>query len=292
MNQTVTQKMSAIPDEALASLIKDLQSDGSLRVWSLIVTFFGDAIVPRGGAVSAQTVQQVMARCGVESGAVRTAFFRLAADGWVEREKIGRNSHYRLSKLGHAPFRDATRRIYAPVSANSSDDAAQSAKLSIAIAPADCDLDQALDATHLAPRIVLYDGNHPNLDVLKKDGWLVLQTTAEDMPEWVLDQIMPPALRHGYERLISRFDLTPPADPLGAMALRTLLIHEWRRLLLRNPPLPKPFVTSESTELRCMQLVARQYRQLLAPSERWLDNEGIGPNGALPTAEGLDKRFS
>ena len=49
---------------------------------------------------------------GVGSGAVRTACSRLAKDGWIVRQKQGRNSFYRLSDMGHAPFRKASQQIY------------------------------------------------------------------------------------------------------------------------------------------------------------------------------------
>ena len=93
-------------------LIEELQESGALKVWSLIITFFGDAVEPRGGIVAASTLQSVMEVMGVGSGAVRTACSRLAKDGWIVRQKQGRNSFYRLSDMGHAPFRKASQQIY------------------------------------------------------------------------------------------------------------------------------------------------------------------------------------
>ena len=58
--------------KALDQLIADWHENDTLRVWSVIITLFGDAILPRGGAVSSQTVQAIMQRLGIESGAVRT----------------------------------------------------------------------------------------------------------------------------------------------------------------------------------------------------------------------------
>ena len=48
------------------------------------------------------------------SGVVRTAMSRLAADGWLERNKVGRNSFYRLDEKGRQTFDTATRHIYDP----------------------------------------------------------------------------------------------------------------------------------------------------------------------------------
>jgi phenylacetic acid degradation operon negative regulatory protein len=83
-------------------------------VWSLLVTFFGDAVAPRGGRVALSVLQDAMALLNIEAGAVRTAMSRLAGDGWVEREREGRLSFYELSPKGRYAFDEATRRIYAP----------------------------------------------------------------------------------------------------------------------------------------------------------------------------------
>ncbi|MET0169130.1 MAG: phenylacetic acid degradation protein, partial [Aliihoeflea sp.] len=70
---------------ALESMIDRLHQRGRLRVGSLVVTMFGDAIAPRGGRVALGVLQDLMGRLRVEPGALRTAMSRLASDGWVIR---------------------------------------------------------------------------------------------------------------------------------------------------------------------------------------------------------------
>ena len=48
----------------------------------------------------------------ISDGVVRTAMSRLATDGWLERNKVGRNSFYRLAEKGRTTFAEATRHIY------------------------------------------------------------------------------------------------------------------------------------------------------------------------------------
>ena len=55
------------------AIIAALRGEERLRVWSLIITVFGDAIVPRGGRIPLQALQEILARLGIEPGAVRTA---------------------------------------------------------------------------------------------------------------------------------------------------------------------------------------------------------------------------
>src|SRR5436305_12840202 len=97
----------------LARVVEQLKREPS-RTGSIIITVFGDAIVPRGGSVWLGTLLDFFERLDIDSGVVRTAMSRLAADGWLTREKLGRNSFYRLADKGHQTFEAATRHIYDP----------------------------------------------------------------------------------------------------------------------------------------------------------------------------------
>src|SRR5690606_3008489 len=79
---------------------------------SLIVTVFGDAIAPRGGIVWIGSLIRVMADFGISDRLVRTSVFRLARDGWLAVEQVGRQSYYRLTEEGARRFAQATHRIY------------------------------------------------------------------------------------------------------------------------------------------------------------------------------------
>jgi phenylacetic acid degradation operon negative regulatory protein len=94
--------------------IERMQGPQRLRVWSVIITVFGDAIVPRGGSIPLQALQEILGRLGIEAGAVRTALSRLASEGWVIRQRRGRLSHYSLDMRGQRAFDEATQLIYAP----------------------------------------------------------------------------------------------------------------------------------------------------------------------------------
>ncbi|KZD21083.1 hypothetical protein A4A58_14945 [Tardiphaga robiniae] len=59
------------------------------RTGSLIITFYGDAILPRGGSVWLGTLLAFLEMLEIDGSVVRTAMSRLAADGWLDREKVG-----------------------------------------------------------------------------------------------------------------------------------------------------------------------------------------------------------
>ena len=78
--------------DPLAPLIASLHAQGRLRVWSLVITAFGDLVQHRGGEISLARLGRLLGRIGVEQGALRTALSRLARDGWVLSTRRGRAS--------------------------------------------------------------------------------------------------------------------------------------------------------------------------------------------------------
>ncbi|MCC0039489.1 MAG: phenylacetic acid degradation protein [Brucellaceae bacterium] len=268
----------------LDALITRLHARGRVRVWSLVITIFGDAIVPRGGRVALSTLQEVVARLNVEPGALRTAMSRLAADGWVEREREGRNSFFRLADAGRHAFDLATRRIYAPGPPE------WNGGWIVAVAPPGegaVGADELVESGFLKINANVYlrpqtddDAAHPGA----LDGMLVIHGSSADHPEMLRDLWPSEDIATGYRDLIEAFEplrgqLTrgAPLPPLESMAARTLLIHDWRRVVLRDPGLPKSLLPQDWPGEAARSLVRDLYRLLAEPSEHWLDKAGAGP---------------
>lgn len=100
------------PGDPIAGPIAALHAERRLRVWSLVVTVFGDAAAPRGGRMPAAALTAITGRLGVGAGAARTALSRLVADGTLTREREGRASFHRLSPAAAAEVAAASRLIY------------------------------------------------------------------------------------------------------------------------------------------------------------------------------------
>src|ERR1700728_727388 len=95
-----------------AELLARFRRQRPLRGGSLIVTVFGDSIMPRGGAVTLGSLIALAEPFGLNERLVRTAAARLAKDGWLEGRRAGKLSEYRLSHDGRERFAEATKRIY------------------------------------------------------------------------------------------------------------------------------------------------------------------------------------
>ncbi|HTL93821.1 MAG TPA: hypothetical protein VL176_15820, partial [Steroidobacteraceae bacterium] len=97
---------------AVRALLQHFQAQRPLRAGSLLISIFGDAIAPRGGAVTLGSLIRLAAPFGLAERAVRTAVARLARDGWLASRRAGRRSEYRLTRSGAERFAEATQRIY------------------------------------------------------------------------------------------------------------------------------------------------------------------------------------
>ena len=60
-------------------------------------------------------------------------------------------------------------------------------------------------------------------------------------------------------------------DPLSAMAARSLMIHQFRRIALRDPLFPAELTPVDWKGDKARVLASLIYRRLAVSSERWLD---------------------
>lgn len=286
--------------KTIADRLSTLQAAQRLSAWSLIVSFLGDAIGPRGGVVSASTVQSVMQRLGIGAGAVRTAISRLSADGWIERSREGRNSFYRLSGDVEETVLAAERRIYAASSLLPSE-----TPRTLLIAPESLpdSTQQALEtagALQIAPHVAVCFAPISELPAaLRLPGSTLAETQTLAPGTAMRDHIAVArqaaeieALRQAYQQVSTSLEAQSPLSPEDAITLRCLMIHEWRRVALRVLAVPADLIESNDPEPGTRALVAAIYAGLLPASEAWLDANATTPSGPLPPADTrLGRRF-
>lgn len=260
---------------ALSAAVAALHAEGRPRVWSLVVTVFGDAADPRGGRMTAARLQTLFVELGIGNGALRTALSRLAADGWLLRDRDGRGSTYRLSPRGLAETRPAARRIYAAPTPDP-------AEWTLGLGPAP-------------------DGAVP----LGAEGWIAPGRVAAGQVAVTgaltrLDaagrvRACPEAVARALARVRAEaLDLAaaaPALSPAAAMAARTLLIHRWRRAVLRGQDRPGALLPPGLADPAPRAAVAAAYAALLPASEAWLDDTGAGLAPLPPASPALALRF-
>jgi phenylacetic acid degradation operon negative regulatory protein len=286
-----------------AELVARFRRQRPLRGGSLIVTLFGDSIMPRGGTIALGSLIELAAPFGLNELLVRTATARLAHDGWLEGRRAGKLSEYHLSKSGRTRFAEATKRIY------SEPDAAWSGRWTLLVVPPM----RAAERNKIREELVWrgfgeISANvfaHPELDPQtlrsqRDPGGLLSKVVAfdaalggADAPQrlvdlgWDLEDL---GLR--YQRFVGRFALVheelerrSSIEPLDSFLVRTLLIHEYRRLHLRDPLLPAQLLRPNWPGARAAALCRDIYVRVFGPSETYLSRVASRLSGALPAAE-------
>jgi phenylacetic acid degradation operon negative regulatory protein len=282
----------------LARIVEQLKREPS-RSGSIVITVFGDAIVPRGGSVWLGTLLEFFKALDIDSSVVRTAMSRLTADGWFERTKVGRNSFYRLVKRERLTFDIATKHIYG---APASD---WTGRFELLLIGNGEDRDASREALKNAgfgsplPGVWVAPSGVPVPE--EAAGAIRLEVSAEDdsgrrllSESWPLDRTADAYLKFmkTFEPLrnwIGRREVLSDAD---AFTARILLIHHYRRVVLRDPLLPPALLPRDWPGRAARKLCGEIYRALLAPSEQWLDRHGTSETGPLPSAgKELSRRF-
>jgi phenylacetic acid degradation operon negative regulatory protein len=299
--------------DAVTALIRKFHRQRPIRGGSLLITIFGDAIAPRGGAITLGSLISLTQSFGLTERLVRTSVARLAGDGWLVARRDGRRSEYSLTPTGQSRFAEATRRIYGAIP-----DSWGGQWTLLILPPANGGRRQDvrdelrwLGFGQVAPGVFA----HPNWNLEEAraglsglDGTveaLLLQSSSEGVETdrrlvasgWDLGD-----LARRYRRFVDAF--TPVADAMpcetteSAFVIRTLLIHEYRKIHLQDPLLPPALLPADWVGTTAYDLSRRLYCSVFAAAENYLSNTASTTTEPLPPADrsayarfgGLDAR--
>lgn len=299
---------------ATQRLVAKFRRQRPIRSGSLLITLFGDAIAPRGGVATLGSLIQLAAPFGIAERLVRTSVGRLAQEGWLASRRKGRQSEYFLTEHGRSRFAEATQRIYGPVMEHS-----VSSGQRAAAAPHAWDGGWTVVLLLPGPRAQrehvreqmawLGFGQigagvlaHPTRSVadtrsqladLRIDGNAVTlrATSGETSADrallrtgWDLAE-----LTRSYRRFVANFAAIRPlvATPAPlpaetAFLIRTLLIHEYRRIHLRDPLLPHSLLPADWIGATAYDLCRDLYRHVFAAAEQHVSTVAATLTGKLP----------
>jgi len=288
--------------------IDSFLAERPVRANSLIITIYGDSIAPHGGTVWLGSFIRLVEALGLNQRMVRTSVFRLSREEWLVSEQIGRKSFYRLTPTGRRRFEHAYRRIY-----DEPHRQWQGGWQLVLIASGDLSPAQR-DALRkelvwegyglIAPGVLAHpsDDSEALRDILQgnavHDKVVVMQARTSGVPinrplhSLVHDCWSLGGIAKDYQRFTDRFrpllralKSASSLDPEQCFVVRTLLIHEFRRVLLRDPQLPQQLLPKDWPGQNARQMCRELYGISQCAAERHLMDILETSTGSLPEAE-------
>jgi len=242
---------------------------GAPSARGLLLTLLGECVLTGDGTAWTSAVLDVLGRLGIEEKATRQALMRTAAAGWLEAEKHGRRTRWRLTDNARRLLTDGAERIYSftgpaehwdgrwlliyarvPESdrrarhvvrtrLNWAGFGSLGAGLWISPHP-----ERAAEAVGVLRAAGLADDAH--VFVARRSGLAdvrVMVATAWDLA----------AIEEQYERFIDDFRAEAPADLLARLIE---LVHAWRRFPSIDPVLARELLPAQWSGLAAAQLFA------------------------------------
>jgi len=230
------------------------------RAKSLVITVWGDAIVPHGGRVWLSGLIRLMQPLGCNERLVRTSIFRLANEGWLAARQVGRRSQYRLTADGKRRFEHAYQRVYGTsqqtwdgrwdivllAAEDAQGNARRAARESLAwegfamLAPgvfarprqdtADGTAAAVVQSLKLSSATTIMVANEP----VTSRGSALKKTVQQNWDLAAIDAEYRGFIAR-FRPVIQRFTRVGEASLEQSFVVRTLLIHAYRRVTLHDP---------------------------------------------------------
>ena len=271
------------------------------RTRSLIVTVFGDSLLYRGGGIWLGDLIRLLEPFERAERAVRTAVYRLTLDGTLKAVSRGRRSWYRLTPAGTRRFEAASHRIHA-CRTLPWDGRWTQVLFSAGIAAADRarvrrELGWLGFAAFSKDMMIHAGGEHPALEPALAEHGIgersYVLTTAPDRTEEAVERARTlvketwplGALDARYRQFVEDFRplaacLAGETAPSSAFMRRTLLVHAYRRVLLRDPMLPPELLAPGWPGIEAARLVRTAWHGLdAATASHVAANPSPGPAG-------------
>jgi phenylacetic acid degradation operon negative regulatory protein len=250
---------------------------GAPSARGLLFTVLGELVLPGGATAWTSAVLAALGRLGIEEKTTRQALMRTAASGWLDAEKVGRRTRWRLTASARKMLTEGANRIYSFTGPGESWDGRW--LLVYARIP-----ESDRHARHVVRSRLSWAGfgslgaglwisPHPDreaeaIDVLREadvaaDAHLFVarRSGLADVQAMVAAAWDLGAIQERYEGFIEEFRAAAPADVL---ARQIELVHAWRRFPAIDPVLPHELLPPRWSGRKAARLFADRH-------ERWSD---------------------
>lgn len=305
--------------DLIQNRLDEFRQQRRVQAGSLIITVFGDAILPRGGRIWLGSLIRLLEPLELNERLIRTSVFRLAKQEWLRTETIGRRADYTLTPSGRRRFEEASRHIYAAhaplwdrrwrlilVVGALEPKVREQVRQALfwqgfGVLGTECFVHPSAELPSVLDALVA-EGLSPALGALlplfAADSRSAQSASDSDLVRraWDLGG-MAEAYSHfvaAYRPILDylRRDHLAKISEQDAFLLRVLLIHDYRRLLLRDPELPEVLLPADWPGQQARLLCKELYKRLEPISNRHLDRELCLADGTVPAEDPtLPERF-
>jgi phenylacetic acid degradation operon negative regulatory protein len=247
---------------------------GAPSARGLLFTLLGEFVLPGGGTAWTSAVLASFARLGIEEKTTRQALMRTAASGWLDPEKVGRRTRWRLTASAQKMLTEGADRIYSFTGPGESWDGRW--LLVYARIP-----ESDRRARHVVQSRLTWAGfgslgaglwisPHPDreaeaIGVLREAGvaadahvFVARRSGLADVQVMVATAWDLGAIEDRYEEFIEEFRATAPADVL---ARQVEIVHAWRRFPSIDPVLPRELLPARWSGLKAARLFADRHQR-------------------------------
>lgn len=272
---------------------------------SLISSLYGDALSHRGGEIWLGSLTALLEGLGFGDRFVRTSLFRLNKEGWLDVDRIGRRSFYRLSDKGLRLTRRAESKIYRAqsptwdgnwlllLSEGLDKNALGDVKKQLiwqgfgTLAPGLMaspsqklpEVQSLLHEAGVADNVICFEAHSPlatSVSALRarvEECWQLTEQNA--LYDTFISTFRPllPLLREA-----PRTEWTPER----CFSIQLLLIHFYRRVVLKDPLLPDELLPAHWNGQAARQLCINIYHHVAAGAMEWVSEKGETSVGPLP----------
>lgn len=253
-----------------------------MKARSALLDVYGDHLLARGGCAPVSSLVRLSDAVGVAAPAVRTAISRMSREGWLESVRLSAGPGYRLTPVAARRLDDAAARVYRRVgpwdgqwhvlvvrrlASRAARDRVRTSLQHLGFGPLG-------EETWVGPRAVA-----DVADLIVDEGLLCRQfrsahlgSDAELVAQaWDLEALAADYVRWLHDAQAIAALAGPRADDERCYAVRSRLVHEWRKFLHSDPGLPQALLPAQWPGIAAAAFFDAQAGRLSPGAGRFVD---------------------
>lgn len=294
----------------LDTFIQQAVSTGHISGTSLISSLYGDSLSHRGGEIWLGSLAALLEGLGFGERFVRTALFRLNKEGWLNVSRLGRRSFYSLSDKGLRLTRRAETKIYRAeqpawdgkwllllsegLDKNTLADVKKqliwqgfgTLAPSLMASPSQqlADVQSLLHEAGVAENVICFEAHSPL--ALSRAA---LRARVEECWQLTEQNVMYESFINAFRPLLPLLKEVEPDEltPQRAFHIQLLLIHFYRRVVLKDPLLPEELLPAHWAGQTARQLCINIYQRVAPGALAFVSEKGETSVGELPSPGSL-----